>query len=121
MVRLPFEMATPVKGHNLSGAALPINLRRRDVGSDLVRGRTLASLRTHRFDHIVVGLPRLHSMVDVAGSSDRFRIELDHSCRVATDKRTNAKTRFSYSVFEADEGGGSTHNSDVFFTVERLE
>jgi hypothetical protein len=35
--------------------------------------------------------------------------------------RTNANTRFSYSVFEADEGRGSTHNSDVFFTVERLE
>jgi hypothetical protein len=80
-----FRNGNPVKGHNLSGTALPMNLRRRDVSSDLVRCRTLASLRTHGFDHIVVGLPRLHSMVDVAGSSDRFRIELDHSCRAATD------------------------------------
>jgi len=33
--------------------------------------------------------------------------------------RTDANTRFRYSVFEADEGRGSTHNSDVFFTVEQ--
>jgi hypothetical protein len=92
MVPLPFEMAPRLKATTLSGAALPMNLRRRDVGSDLVRGRTLASLRAPRFDHLVVSLPRLHSMVDVAGSSDRrFRIELDHSCRAATDNEDGRK------------------------------
>jgi len=34
---------------------------------------------------IEVGLSRPHSAVDVAGSSDRFRIELDYAGRAAAD------------------------------------
>jgi len=71
-------------------------LPRRNIGSNLVRWRTLPSLRIHRPGHVKVGLSRLHGAVHVVGTRNRYRVELDQArcaptIHVVTDNRRRAR------------------------------
>ena len=73
------DEGSPLATHVWVPVRLLPNLRRRNVGPDFVRGCALGALCTYRFGHIKVRLSRLYRAVDIAGSRDRFEIELDYA------------------------------------------
>jgi len=62
----------------------PQGLRRRHRHSNLIGGKTLCTLGTHRFGRVIVGLSRLHVGVDITGSGERQGIDPDDAEPPAT-------------------------------------